>query len=56
MEDDLIRAQHYRNLADQMRDIARGEFDKQRRTQLLDLAQQYDRLADKLIGKHEPPK
>ena len=49
MEDDLTRAEHYRGLADQMRTIAEHEFDTQRWGQLLDLAQQYEHLAEKLV-------
>jgi len=53
MEDDLTRAQHYRVLAAQMRESASGEADEARRKELLDLAAQYERLADKLVGKHK---
>ena len=52
MEDDLTRAQHYRALAAQMHENAAGEKDQARRQELLDLATQYERLADKLVGKH----
>jgi hypothetical protein len=52
MEDDLTRAQHYRSLAAQMRDAAAKETDEARRKELLDLAAQYARLADKLVGQH----
>ncbi len=53
MEDDLTRAQHYRDLAAQMHESAAKETDDARRRELLDLAGQYARLADKLIGKHK---
>lgn len=53
MEDDLTRAQHYRALAGQMRDTATKETDEARRKELLDLAEQYGRLADKLVDKHQ---
>jgi hypothetical protein len=53
MEDDLTRAQHYRTLAAQMRDSALKETDDARRKELLDLAGQYTRLADNLVGKHQ---
>ncbi len=53
MQDDLTRAQRYRALAAQMSEAAEGEFDRGRRGQLLGLAEQYGRLADKLIGKGE---
>ena len=49
MQDNLIRAQHYRKLAKQMRDSAAQEADEKRRKQLSDLADQYSRLAEKLI-------
>ena len=52
MEDDLTRAQHYRALATQMRDTAIKESDDARRKELTDLAAQYERLADKLVGQH----
>jgi hypothetical protein len=53
MEDDLTRAQHYRTLAAQMRETAAEEADTGRQKELLDLAIQYQRLADKLIGQHQ---
>jgi len=52
MQDDLTRAQHYRTLAMHMRDTAEDEADTSRRAQLLELANQYEHLADKLVGKH----
>jgi hypothetical protein len=52
MQDDLTRAQHYRALATQMRDSAQSEQDQKRRQELLDIANQYENLADKLVGKH----
>lgn len=52
MEDELTRAQHYRALAAQMRETAAKETDEARGGELLDLAGQYDRLADNLVGKH----
>ena len=52
MQDDLTRAQHYRSLAFQMRDTAQEETDEKRRTELLELASQYEHLAEKLVGKH----
>jgi len=53
MENDLTRAQHYRALAMQMRENANNETDDERRKELLDLAIQYQRLADKLIATHQ---
>ena len=52
MQDDLSRAQHYRALATQMRDSAQSEMDERRRQELLEIASQYENLADKLVGKH----
>ena len=53
MEDDLTRAQHYRALAAQMHENAAKESDTARRKELSDLAAQYQRLADKLVGRHK---
>lgn len=50
MQDDLTRAQHYRALAVQMRESAVTEGDPKRRRELVDLAKQYEHLADKLVG------
>jgi hypothetical protein len=54
MDHDLVRAQHYQALALQMREVAKLEPDVKRRNELMDLARQYDRLAEKLsnITKH----
>lgn len=52
MQDELTRAQHYRALATQMRDAAESEQDQKRRQELFDIANQYENLADKLVGKH----
>jgi pyruvate-formate lyase len=52
MQDDLTRAQHYRALATQMRESAQSEEDQRRRQELLEIANQYENLADKLVGKH----
>ena len=51
MQDDLTRAQHYRVLATQMRDAAQTESDEKRRRELIDIANQYEHLADRLVGK-----
>lgn len=53
MENNLTRAQHYVALAAQMRTVAKLEPDVARRNELLELARQYDRLAEKLV---HPPK
>lgn len=50
MENDLTRAQHYRHLAETMRKSAREEKTAKRQRDFLDLASQYERLADKLIA------
>ena len=52
MQDELTRAQHYRLLAQQMRETAQEEPDPARRKALLDLSAQYENLADKLVAKH----
>lgn len=52
MQDELTRAQHYRALATQMHEAARSEQDPKRRQELLDIANQYENLAQKLIDKH----
>ena len=51
MENELTRAQHYRHLAEQMRKTAREESAAKRQRNFLDLASQYERLADKLVGR-----
>ena len=52
MQDDLTRAQHYRARANQMRESAGSETDEKRRRELIEIASQYDHLADRLVGKH----
>lgn len=52
MQDDLTRAQHYRDLALQMQSVARLEPDHARRKELLNLADKYGALAKRLVGKH----
>jgi hypothetical protein len=52
MENELARAQHYRDLALQLRKTGETEPDEKRRVDLLDLAGQYEGLAGKLIQKH----
>lgn len=51
MQDNLTRAQHYRGLARQFREAAERDHDEAKRKELLDLAEQYERLADKLVGR-----
>ena len=52
MQDDLSRAQHYRVMAEQMQETAAKESNVRLRINLLKLADQYGRLAEKLIGRH----
>ena len=49
METDYTRAQRYVELAKHMRQVAKDEGDPQRKNELLDMAWQYDRLAEKLV-------
>jgi hypothetical protein len=51
MENDLARAQHYRHLAEAMRKSAWEEKAAKRQRDFLDLASQYERLADRLIAR-----
>ena len=52
MQDELTRAQHYRDLALQIRSIARLEPDRQRRIELIDRAVRHDALAERLVAQH----
>ncbi len=52
MDDELTRAQRYRALAEEMESLARTEPDETRKAELQGLAQQYRKLADKLIDRH----
>ena len=52
MDDDFTRAKRYLDLAAQMRSVAKDEADMRRKNELLDLARQYDRLAEKLTSQH----
>jgi hypothetical protein len=49
MEDSLVRAQHYLELALKMHKTAEMEPDKDRQAALLGLAEQYETLAEKLF-------
>jgi hypothetical protein len=51
MPTDLIRAQHYRELAQKLHDTAVNEPDEKRRVDLQDLANQYEKLTEKLVAK-----
>jgi len=52
MEDDLTRAQHYRDLASQMIRTAQGERDATIKDEFLKLSEQYARLAERLLEAH----
>jgi hypothetical protein len=52
VEDNLIRAQHYRDLAAQMERTANDEPNEAVKAEFLKLAGQYGRLADKLLEAH----
>ena len=56
MESDLTRAQHYRHLAETMRKSAKEERAAKRQRDFLDLASQYERMADKLVASLTPAK
>jgi len=47
-ESDFTRAENYRSLARQMRDIAKRESNMGRRIELIRLADQYEAMAEKL--------
>lgn len=49
MQDDFTRAQRYRRVAAEMESLAGSEPDEDRRTELKDLADRYQKLANKLI-------
>lgn len=51
MQDEFTRAKHYIELAKMMRRVANEEPDIRRKNELLDLARQYDRLAEKLTSE-----
>jgi hypothetical protein len=53
MQDELSKAQHYRAMEKQMRASAEQEPDEKRRKELTDVADQYRRLADKLLSRRE---
>ena len=54
MEDPLVRVQHYLGLALQMRKTAQMESDKARQATLMDLAKQYETLAEKVLRAQQP--
>jgi hypothetical protein len=55
MENELTRAQHYRHLAASMLKSAREEAFPRNQRQFLDLASQYEHLADRLITRRSFP-
>ena len=52
METKLVRAQHYRDLAAQLRKTAEDDPDEKRRIDLLELANQYDGLVAHLVKEY----
>jgi hypothetical protein len=56
MTDDLSAVQRYRSMASQFRVNATNEIDPDHRKELVELAMQYERMADSLITKHHPPR
>jgi len=54
VHDDLARAQRYRSMAAQFRVNATSETDPAKAKELIELAAQYERMADSLVGKHQP--
>jgi hypothetical protein len=50
MEIDLIKAQHYRDQAVQMRDLAAREDSPEAKQALIHLAEMYDRLYQNRLG------
>ena len=55
MPDDLIRAQGYRNLAEEMKLLAQSEQDEKRRAELFGLADQYRKLAERAVDRRSKP-
>jgi len=54
MEDYLVRAQHYRDLATHMRALAADEENEDARRALKSIAATYDQLAHKFIALAQP--
>ena len=55
MQTDLIRAQHYRDQSDKMRDLAAKEENREAKTALNELAEMYARLCEKLLRNAPAP-
>jgi len=53
MENTLLRAQHYLDLAAQMHKTAKLEPDENRRAELTGLANQYEKLGEKIYRAHQ---
>jgi hypothetical protein len=51
METDLTKAQHYRDLADHMRELAGQEVNHQIRDTMVELAEKYDELCRQIIDR-----
>jgi len=54
MEGDLALAQRYRAMAAQFRVNATNEVDPERAKHLIELAVQYESMAESLVRKHQP--
>ena len=50
MDRDLTKAQHYRDQAQQMRDLAARETIPEAQTALISLAEMYERLCEKRLN------
>jgi len=53
MESTLLRAQHYLDLAAQLHKTAKLEPDERRRAELKGLAEQYEKLGEKIYRSHQ---
>ena len=54
METDLTKAQHFRDQAAQMRELAAKEDNLEAKKALIHLAEMYDRLCRNRIGRADP--
>jgi hypothetical protein len=53
MDSDLAKAQHFRDQANQMRELAGGEENLEARKGLMELSEMYDRLYRKALERAE---
>ena len=51
METDLIKAQRYRDLAAEMRELANQEANEEAKTTMVTLAEKYEELSNALIDR-----